>query len=251
MSIILHITKREQWEQAKLTRVYRGDTLDSEGFIHCSTPQQVIKVANAFYHNQKGLVLLCIETAQVQAEIRYEGLEGGERFPHIYGSLNTDAVVTALDFEPDEDASFRLPREIARDTMGTSIHHIAIAVRDLDAALEFYSETLGLEITGRREEPNEGVEIAFLPAGDAEIELLRPLDEESGVARFLDKRGEGLHHICLEVEDIEMAMERLQASGAQLLSEKPQVGVHGTRYVFVHPKSAHGVLLELYEGTKL
>jgi methylmalonyl-CoA/ethylmalonyl-CoA epimerase len=74
------------------------------------------------------------------------------------------------------------------------------------------------------------------------------LDEESGVARFLKKRGEGLHHVCLAVENVEAAMERLQAAGAQLLSEEPRVNVHGTRYVFVHPKSAHGVLLELYEA---
>ena len=131
--------------------------------------------------------------------------------------------------------------------MKPSIHHIAIAVHDLDAALAFYRDTLGLEMTERREVPEEGVEIAFLPSGDGEIELLRPLDESSGVARFLEKRGEGLHHICLVVADIDVAMERLQAAGARLLSGGPRVDVHGTRYVFVHPKSAHGVLLELYE----
>ena len=134
--------------------------------------------------------------------------------------------------------------------MSPSIHHIAIVVRDLDAALEFYRDVLGLEVTERREVPDEGVEIAFLPTGEAEIELLRPLSDEGGVARFLEKRGEGLHHVCLAVEDIEAAMERLQAAGARLLNEEPRVGTHGTRYVFVHPRSAHGVLLELYEGTK-
>ena len=131
--------------------------------------------------------------------------------------------------------------------MGLSIHHVAIAVHDLDAALTFYRDGLGLEVTERREVPEEGVEIAFLPAGEGEIELLRPLDGESGVARFLEKRGEGLHHICLAVEDVEAAMERLRAAGARLLSDEPRLNVHGTRYVFVHPRSAHGVLLELYE----
>jgi methylmalonyl-CoA/ethylmalonyl-CoA epimerase len=131
--------------------------------------------------------------------------------------------------------------------MRPSIHHIAIAVRDLDAALAFYRDALGLEMAERREVPEEGVEIAFLPAGDGEIELLRPLDEAGGVARFLEKHGEGLHHVCLAVEDIEAAMERLRAAGAQLLSEGLRVDVHGTRYVFVHPRSARGVLLELYE----
>lgn len=134
--------------------------------------------------------------------------------------------------------------------MSPSIHHIAIVVRDLDAALEFYRDALGLEVTERREVPDEGVEIAFLPTGEAEIELLRPLSDEGGVARFLEKRGEGLHHVCLAVEDVGAAMERLRAAGARLLSEEPRVGTHGTRYVFVHPRSAHGVLLELYEGTK-
>ncbi len=132
--------------------------------------------------------------------------------------------------------------------MSLFVHHIAIAVRDLDAALDFYRDALGLELAERREVPEEGVEIAFLPAGEGEIELLRPLSEEGGVARFLEKRGEGLHHVCLAVDDIDAAMERLRAAGAQVLSDEPRVDAHGTRYVFVHPKSAHGVLLELYES---
>lgn len=131
--------------------------------------------------------------------------------------------------------------------MPPSIHHIAIAVNDLEAALAFYRDALGLEVSERREVPEEGVEIAFLPAGEGEIELLRPLGPDSGVARFLEKRGEGLHHICLRVEDITAAMEQLRAAGATLLSEEPRVSADGTRYIFIHPKSAHGVLLELYE----
>ncbi len=134
--------------------------------------------------------------------------------------------------------------------MTLSIHHIAIAVHDLDAALAFYRDALGLEVTERREVPEEGVEIAFLPTGEGEIELLQPLSEEGGVARFLEKRGEGLHHICLRVDNIEEAAERLRTAGARLLSEEPRVGAHGTRYLFVHPQSAHGVLLELYEVEK-
>jgi methylmalonyl-CoA epimerase len=120
--------------------------------------------------------------------------------------------------------------------MSISIHHIAIAVHDLEAALAFYRDALGLEVTERREVPEEGVEIAFLPAGEGEIELLQPLNEASSVAQFLEKR-------------VEVAMERLRAAGARLLSDEPRVNVHGTRYVFVHPRSAHGVLLEVYECT--
>ena len=131
-----------------------------------------------------------------------------------------------------------------------SIHHIAIVVQDLDTALAFYRDALGLEVAERREVPEEGVEIAFLPMGDAEIELLRPLhagEEGGGVARFLEKRGAGMHHVCIAVPDIEVAMAQLKAAGARLLSDVPQEGPGGRRYVFVHPKSAHGVLLELYE----
>jgi methylmalonyl-CoA/ethylmalonyl-CoA epimerase len=135
--------------------------------------------------------------------------------------------------------------------MPKSIHHIAIVVHDLDQALAFYRDALGLELVDRRPLPEEGVEIAFLPAGEAEIELLQPLTDEGGVARFLQKRGEGLHHICLAVDDapggLEAVMGRLEAVGARVLSEEPQVSADGTRYVFIHPKSAHGVLIELYE----
>lgn len=107
MSIILHITKRQQWEQAELLGVYRSDTLDSEGFIHCSTPQQVVKTANSFFYNQKGLVLLCIESEKVQSSILYEGV-AEEKFPHIYGPLNIDAVTQVIDFEPNEKGEFEL-----------------------------------------------------------------------------------------------------------------------------------------------
>ncbi|MCJ7737459.1 MAG: methylmalonyl-CoA epimerase [Anaerolineae bacterium] len=131
--------------------------------------------------------------------------------------------------------------------MNESVHHIAIAVHDLDTALDFYSGALGLEVTDRREEPSEGVEIAFLTAGQSLVELLRPLNPNTSIGRFLEKRGEGLHHICLAVRDLDMTNSQLRARGAQILSEEPQVNADGARYVFVHPKSAHGVLLELYE----
>jgi len=126
------------------------------------------------------------------------------------------------------------------------VHHIAIAVEDLDAALAFYRDALGIAVTERREVPAEGVEIAFLPAGETELELLRPLDPENSIGRFLEKRGEGIHHICVLVEDIDAAVERLQNAGAKLATE---IRSHpdGTRYAFVHPKSSHGVLMELYQ----
>ncbi|MDJ0799760.1 MAG: DUF952 domain-containing protein [Calothrix sp. MO_167.B12] len=112
MPIILHITQKQQWEQAELSGVYRGDTLDTEGFIHCSTLRQIIPVANRFFLNQQGLVVLFIDSDHVQAEIRYEEAEKGEHFPHIYGALNTSAVLKVFDFPPGKDGSFQLSSEI-------------------------------------------------------------------------------------------------------------------------------------------
>ena len=113
MNVILHITQRQQWDEAKLSCAYRSDTLEYEGFIHCSTPLQVIQVANRFFPNQKGLVLLCIDSDRVKAEIKYEGWETQELFPHIYGELNLDAVFEVLDFEPNSNGKFDLPKQLA------------------------------------------------------------------------------------------------------------------------------------------
>ncbi|MDF1514014.1 MAG: methylmalonyl-CoA epimerase [Anaerolineae bacterium] len=128
------------------------------------------------------------------------------------------------------------------------IHHIAIAVKNLDNALTLYEGALGIGVSERREVAAEGVEIAFLPLGETEIELLRPLDPENSIGRFISKRGEGVHHICLLVDDVEAAIEQLNAHGKQMATD---VRSHpdGTRYAFIHPKSANGVLVELYEKT--
>ena len=128
-----------------------------------------------------------------------------------------------------------------------SIDHIAVVVEDIEEALRFYRDALGLAVVERRTIPDEGVEVASVCLGETSIELVSPLEAESGVGRFLSKRGEGLHHICLTVDDIAAALERLRREGAELINEEPQVGADGTRYVFIHPRSAHGVLVELYE----
>lgn len=110
MTIIYHITSASSWTAAKQNGIYSADTLTSQGFIHCSKPEQIIAVANRYYAGQSGLVLLAINQAQVKAEIRFENLEGGsELFPHIYGPLNLDAVKIALPFEPDAEGAFHLP----------------------------------------------------------------------------------------------------------------------------------------------
>ena len=113
MPLIFHITSAPQWEQAQLGGSYEGDTLASEGFIHCSTLQQVEGVANRYFSGQTNLVLLCINSEQVQAEIKYEVLVGDEAYPHIYGPLNLDAVTQVVSWAPQPDGSFALPVAIA------------------------------------------------------------------------------------------------------------------------------------------
>ena len=110
MTRILHITTYEQWRLAHDAGVYRGDTLDSEGFIHCSLPGQVVGVANERFAGRRGLVLLSIDTDRLDAELKFEGAPGGEHFPHIYGPLKMDAVTEVLPFEPGDDGRFALPR---------------------------------------------------------------------------------------------------------------------------------------------
>src|SRR5579885_1072730 len=129
------------------------------------------------------------------------------------------------------------------------IDHVAIVVRKIDEALAFYRDLLGIQPSELKTLPGEGVRIAFLPSGGprrSEIELLEPIDASTGVARLLEKRGEGLHHICLEVPDIDAALAYLKEQGAQVLDQTPRQAAEG-RAVFLHPKSAHGVLLELVE----
>ncbi len=109
MATIFHITTREDWNRAQAEGVYRAESLATEGFIHCSTREQVVRTANRFFRAQTGLVLLSIDTDGVAPEIRYENSEGdGELFPHIYGELNTDAVEQVLGFEPDRAGHFAL-----------------------------------------------------------------------------------------------------------------------------------------------
>lgn len=128
------------------------------------------------------------------------------------------------------------------------LHHLAIVVDDMDAALRFWRESLGLpQEADARSIPEEAVNIAFLRLGDARIELIQPTTDESGVAKYLAKRGPGLHHLCLEVPDLDAKLNELARAGCELINEEPRER-DGRRYAFVHPKSAGGVLLELYEG---
>ncbi len=128
-----------------------------------------------------------------------------------------------------------------------AIDHIGIAVESLDKALKFYRDAVGLQPKDLVTVPQEKVRVAMLPAGEPRIELLEATAEDSPIARFLAKRGEGLHHIALKVPDLKAAVTRLKKAGSRLVTEEIQTGAEGYRYVFVHPKSANGVLLELIE----
>lgn len=130
------------------------------------------------------------------------------------------------------------------------INHIAIVVEDIEAALSFWRDALGLDLKEQRDVPAEAAQVAFLPVGDSEIELVQPTNPDSGMAKFLAKRGAGLHHICLEVDDIEATMSQLKAKGVRLIHEAPLTSADGRRYAFIHPQSATGVLVELYEIAK-
>ena len=130
------------------------------------------------------------------------------------------------------------------------INHIAIVVDDIDKALSFWSDTLGLQLDRVEEVPDQQSVVAFLPTGDSEVELVQPSSEDTGVARYLQKRGPGLHHLCLEVEDIDAILEKLKQKEIRLINETPTIGSGGKKYAFIHPKSTHGVLVELYELPK-
>jgi len=130
----------------------------------------------------------------------------------------------------------------------TKINHIGIAVSDLDAAIKFWRDAMGIELDHVEEVESQKVKVAFLTAGESEVELLKPTAEDTGVAKFLTERGGGIHHLCLEVDDIAEKLEELKAKGIRLIDEQPIV-LPGRKMAFVHPKSTGGVLLELYEVT--
>lgn len=135
------------------------------------------------------------------------------------------------------------------DLQDAKIDHLGIAVKSIAEARGFY-EALGLRVTHEETVEQERVKTAMLPVGESRVELLEPTEEDSPVGKFLAKRGEGLHHVALQVEDIEAAMEGLKARGARLIQDKVQVGAGGHLYFFVHPSSAGGVLVEIVQPVR-
>ncbi|HZR40629.1 MAG TPA: methylmalonyl-CoA epimerase [Ktedonobacteraceae bacterium] len=133
--------------------------------------------------------------------------------------------------------------------MPRRIDHVAIIVRSIEQALAFYRDTLGIGPSEIKEVPTEQVRIAFLPLGGpggSEIELIEPTTPDSSLVKFLEKRGEGLHHICLEVDDIDAALQEMKDKGAPVLDQQPRIAAEG-RAIFLHPRGTNGVLLELIE----
>lgn len=130
----------------------------------------------------------------------------------------------------------------------TRIHHVGVAVADMDESIRLYTTKFGAELLMRKLSPQDGLEAAFIKTGDGEVELLRPMNEESPVGKFLAKRGPGLHHVAYAVPDIDRALEAARAAGLELIDAEPRIGLHGTRIAFLHPKTMGGVLTELVEA---
>ncbi|BBA71704.1 methylmalonyl-CoA epimerase [Geobacter sulfurreducens] len=132
--------------------------------------------------------------------------------------------------------------------MLSKINHIGVAVTSLDEAVPFYRDNLGMAFTGTEEVAEQKVRVAFFQIGETKIELLEPTAEDSPIAKFLEKNGNGIHHIAYEVDDIEAAIAKLVADGARMIDSSPRNGAHGARIAFVHPKSSGGVLTELCQS---
>jgi methylmalonyl-CoA/ethylmalonyl-CoA epimerase len=125
------------------------------------------------------------------------------------------------------------------------IHHLGVAVEDLDEALSTYERLFGAELEHRATVPDQGVEAAAVRLGDGRVELLEPLEPDTPVGRFLAKRGPGMHHVAYEVEDVQLAVTQLADAGAEMIDERPREGLFGLQVAFVHPDSVHGVLAEV------
>ena len=129
----------------------------------------------------------------------------------------------------------------------TQINHVAVVVEDMEEALAFWRDALGMELHEVRNVPAEKSQVAFLPLPGSEVELVMPTTGDSGIAKYLAKRGPGMHHVCLEVDDIDEMMAQLRSKNVRLINEEPRTAADGKKYAFIHPESTSGVLVELYQ----
>ena len=127
------------------------------------------------------------------------------------------------------------------------INHVAVVVDDMEKALGFWRDALGMKLHELREVPAEKSQVAFLPLPGSEVELVRPTTDDSGIAKYLARRGPGMHHICLEVDDIDGMLKQLRSKQIRLINEEPRLAADGKKYAFIHPESTAGVLVELYQ----
>jgi methylmalonyl-CoA/ethylmalonyl-CoA epimerase len=128
-----------------------------------------------------------------------------------------------------------------------AINHVAVVVENMEQSLAFWRDALGIELHELRDVPAEKSQVAFLPLAGAEVELVMPTTDDSGIAKYLAKRGQGMHHLCLEVDDIEGMMAQLKSKNIRLINEEPRTAADGKKYAFIHPESTGGVLVELYQ----
>lgn len=129
--------------------------------------------------------------------------------------------------------------------MISKIDHIGVAVKSIEEARKFWEETMGLKVTGIEEVAEQKVKTAFLPIGESEVELLESTDPNGAIAKFIEKKGEGIQHVAFRVENIEEALAKLKAQGVRLIDEKPRIGAGGAKIAFLHPKATFGTLVEL------
>lgn len=128
-----------------------------------------------------------------------------------------------------------------------AINHVAVVVNDMEKSLAFWRDALGIELHELRDVPAEQSQVAFLPLAGAEVELVMPTSDDSGIAKYLAKRGPGMHHLCLEVDDIDAMLAQLKSRSIRLINEEPRTAADGKKYAFIHPESTGGVLVELYQ----
>jgi methylmalonyl-CoA/ethylmalonyl-CoA epimerase len=128
-----------------------------------------------------------------------------------------------------------------------AINHIAVVVEDMEKSLSFWRDALGIPLHELRDVPAEKSQVAFLPLAGAEVELVMPTTDDSGIAKYLAKRGQGMHHLCLEVDDIDAMLAHLKSKNIRLINEEPRTTADGKKYAFIHPESTGGVLVELYQ----
>lgn len=129
--------------------------------------------------------------------------------------------------------------------MVNKVDHIGVAVKNLEETLKFYTDVLGMDLQGTEVVEQQKVKVAFLPIGDTEMELLESTDKDGPIAKFVEKKGQGVQHIAYRVDDIEKSIEEMKAKGIRMIDEKPRYGAGGAKIAFLHPKSTHGVLVEL------